>query len=58
MFEGTGNENTVIYAPESIFSDEKNFKFTNTDITFEYEQGTINPIYKPEFTKVSMISLR
>ena len=53
MFEGTGNENTVIYAPESIFSDEKNFKFTNTDITFEYEQGTINPIYKPEFTKVS-----
>ena len=53
MFEGTGNENTVIYAPESIFSDEKNFKFTNTDITFEYEQGTINPIYKPEITKVS-----
>ncbi len=54
MFAETGKEGAVIYAPESVFSDEKHFKYTyNNDVTFEYERGTINPIYKPEFTKVS-----
>ena len=44
----------VIYAPESIFNDEKNFKLSSTSTTtINYENGTINPIYKPEYTKVS-----
>ena len=44
---------TVIYAPESIFVDETHYKTINgTEMEVQY--GTIiNPIYRPEFTKVS-----
>ena len=54
MFTNTGKSEAIIYAPESIFSDEKNFKLsTDSNTVINYEVGTINPIYKPEFTKVS-----
>ena len=49
-----GKSGAIIYAPESIYNDMKNFK-TSTDstTTIEYTKGTINPIYKTEWTKVS-----
>ena len=54
MFSKTGKSGAIIYAPESIFSDEKNFKLDSTSTTtISYARGTINPIYKPEFTKIS-----
>ena len=52
-----GKSSTVIYAPESIYSSLKNFKLntsSNTKITLDAStQGTINPVYRPEWTKVS-----
>ena len=49
-----GTTGAIIYAPESIYNDMQNFK-TSTDstTTINYTQGTINPIYKPEWEKVS-----
>ena len=58
-----GKSGAVIYAPESIYSDRTHLKLNSTSTTtIEYTEtdgnatktrGTINPIYKPEWTKVS-----
>ena len=56
MFINCGTLSTVIYAPESIYSNMKNFKLntdSSTKITLSNTQGTINPIYKPEWEYVS-----
>ena len=59
MFTGTGKSGAVIYAPESIYKNRTSFKANSTDTitaagTIAVSEGrTINPIYKPEWTKVS-----
>ncbi len=55
IFTNTGTADAIIYAPESIVKDEKNFKLSTSDesTTINYANGTINPIYKPELTKIS-----
>ena len=55
IFTNTGMADAIIYAPESIVKDEKNFKLSTSDesTTINYANGTINPIYKPELTKIS-----
>ena len=52
MFNNMGS--VVIYAPESIYSSQKEFKLNSTSsIKISLANETINPKYKPEFTKVS-----
>ena len=59
MFTGTGKSGAVIYAPESIYKNRTSFKANSTDTitaagTIAVSEGrTVNPIYKPEWTKVS-----
>ncbi len=59
MFTGTGKSGAVIYAPESIYKNRTSFKANSTDTitaagTIAVSEGrTANPIYKPEWTKVS-----
>ena len=55
IFTNTGTADAIIYAPESIVKDEKYFKLSTSDesTTINYANGTINPIYKPELTKIS-----
>ena len=60
-----GKSGAIIYAPESIYNDITHLKLsTDSTTTIEYTEkdadgnatgtrGTINPIYKPEWTKVS-----
>jgi len=51
-----GNSGTTIYAPESIYSNMKNFKLNASATTSAIHYtagGVINPVYKPEWTKVS-----
>ena len=54
MFSDCGTTNTVIFASEQIYNDRTHFKLdTNSATTIEYTRGTINPVYKPEWEKVS-----
>ena len=49
-----GKSGAVIYAPESIYSKMKLFKLgTNSTTTVSCNRATINPIYRPEWSKVS-----
>ena len=49
-----GESGAVIYAPEAIYSNKNSFKLnaSATEGAESYTKGTINPIYKPEWTKV------
>ena len=59
IFTNTGKEGAIIYAPESIYKNRTSFKTSSTDTNTE--EGTIavstgrtvNPSYKPEWTKIS-----
>ena len=50
-----GKSGTVIYAPESIYSNRNAFKLSSTDTTttIPYTQGTINAAYRPEWSVTS-----
>ena len=55
MFMRCGKDGElIIYAPESIYQDMNNFKLdTDSTTTISYTRGTINPIYRPKWKKVS-----
>lgn len=54
MFDDAGTSNCIIYAPESIYNDRKHFKVnTDSSTTIEYTNGTIIPVYRPEWERVS-----
>lgn len=49
----TGASECVIYASEQIYNDMKHFKLSSNSTETEEYGGTIIPIYKPEWEKVS-----
>ena len=52
MFTNMGKSECVIYAPEAIYQNSKNFKLnTDSSTTIEFTKGTINPKYRTEWQK-------
>ena len=50
----TGASGVTIYAPEAIYLTKNKFKLnTSSTTTINYTRGNINPIYRPEWTKLS-----